>query len=98
MRRGTDDPAAEAAIAIVIAGGAVEVARVVAQAAVREVTVVAIPAAVVGAEEGKISSPFLVMRKAAAMRPFHLAFLRESCQKDKRLKTVSGICWTAVMT
>jgi hypothetical protein len=48
-----DVPAAAVAIVIVIAGDAVEAARVAAQAEVREVTVVAIPAAVADAEEDR---------------------------------------------
>jgi len=50
---GRDVPAAAVVIAIAIAGGAVADA---AREAVREVTVVATPAAVVAAEDGRIAS------------------------------------------
>jgi hypothetical protein len=53
-------PAAVAAIAIATAGGAVADAV---REAVREVTVVAIPAVAVAAEEGRKSSQFSVRRR-----------------------------------
>ncbi len=105
MVRVKDVLAAVAAIAIVIAGVAVEA---VAPAAAREVTVVAIPAAVVAAAEGKYpvetglapSRAIPELERAAAMRPFSIscAVTQTVTQNDKRLKMPSGICWTAVMT
>ncbi len=58
MARAKDVPAA-AEIVIVIAGGAADVAvRVAAQAAVREVTVVATPAVAAVAEDVRISTQY----------------------------------------
>ena len=88
-----DVPAA-AVIVIVIAGGVDEEGV---QAAVREVTVVAIPAAVADAEDGKYtvaSTRLLVTTKG---RSDAALFVLSLCQNDKRLKMLSGICCTAVM-
>ena len=69
--RARDVPAEAIAIAIVVV--AVAVVPVAAQAAVREVTVVATPAAVAAdAEEGKSSNQLPAIWRAAGMRPFFL--------------------------
>jgi hypothetical protein len=96
---------AAAVTAIVIAVVAVEEDVLV---AAQEATVVATRAAVVAAAEGKYSvetglAPSRTtteLERAAAMRPFSIscAVTQIVTQNDKRLKMLSGICWTAAMT
>jgi len=92
----TDVPAAVAVIVIAIAGGAVAAARVAVPAVVREVTVVATLAAVADAEDARNSYQFSVNVKGRSDAA--LFYFASADQNDNRLKMLSGICPTAVMT
>jgi hypothetical protein len=77
MARAKGAPAA-AEIVTVIAGVADAAAQVEAQAAVREVTVVATPAAVADAVDGRISSQYPVRQKGRSDAVLFILELRNS--------------------